>query len=108
MLNIQFTVSIIFCVIGLGVFLAMTIVFFIVNLINGYREIDDNKVYIITAMIGLVIFYVSLFFVIKYYKLFNSPNVVHERLLDDLDKAEKELQKFYIDHPQFKEIKEND
>jgi hypothetical protein len=105
MLDIQFTVSIIFCAIGIGMFLAMTIVF-IVNLINGYFEISDNKVYIITAIIGLVIFYVSLFFVIKYYKLFNSPNVVHERLLDDLDKAEKELQKFYIDHPQFKEIKE--
>lgn len=105
MLNIQFTVSIIFCAIGIGMFLAMTIVF-IVNLINGYFEISDNKVYIITAIIGLVIFYVSLFFVIKYYKLFNSPNVVHERLLDDLDKAEKELQKIYIDHPQFKETEE--
>lgn len=106
MYDIQFTVSIFICAIGIGVFLATTILL-IWNLVDGdgFMIIRD-KGYIIAGIIGLVIFFISLFFVVKYYKLSNSPNVVHERLLNNLNKAEKELQKFYIDHPQFKEIKE--
>ena len=108
MYDIQFVVSIIICAIGIAVFLAITILL-IWNLVDGYDfrfMIIHNKGYIITSIIGLVIFFISLFFVVKYYKLSNSPNVVHEKLLNNLDKAEKELQKFCIDHPQFKEIKE--
>ena len=103
MYYIQFAISIIICAIGIGVFLATTILL-IWNLVDGYGFMNEG--YIIAGMIGLVIFFISLFFVVKYYKLSNSPNVVHERLLNDLDKTEKELQKFYIDHPDFKENEE--
>ena len=106
MYDVQFAVSIVICVIGISVFLAITILL-IWNLVDGYGFMSiRDKGYIIAGMIGLVVFFISLFFVVKYYKLLNSPNVVHERLLNDLDKTEKELQKFYIDHSEFKEIKE--
>jgi len=106
MFDIQFAISIIICAIGIAVFLATTFLL-IWNLVDGYDFMSiRGKGYIIASMIGLVIFFISLFFVVKYYKLSNSPNVVHERLLNNLDKAEKELQKFYIDHSEFKEIKE--
>ena len=105
MYDVQFVISSIICAIGIALFLATTILL-IWNLVDGYNAMSIyNKRYIIAGIIGLVIFFISLFFVVKYYKLSNSPNVVHERLLNNLDKAEKELQKFYIDHPQFKEIK---
>ena len=105
MFDIQFAVSIVICAIGIAVFLATTIIL-IWNLVDGYDFMSiHNKGYLIAGMIGLVVFFISLFFVVKYYKLFNSLENVHERLLNDLDKAEKELKKFYIDHPQFKEIK---
>lgn len=106
MYDIQFAISIIICAIGIGVFLATTILL-IWNLVDGYGFMSiRDKGYIIAGIIGLVIFTISLFFVVKYYKLSNSPKVVHERLLNDLDKAEKELQKFYVDHPDFKEKEE--
>ena len=97
MFDIQFAISIIICAIGIGVFVATTIML-IWNLVDGYGFMSiHDKWYIIAGIIGLIIFFISLSFVVKYYKLLNSPNVVHERLLNDLDKAEKELQKFYID-----------
>ena len=106
MYDVQFVISSIICAIGIAVFLATTILL-IWNLIDGYAFMSiHSKGYIIAGIIGLVVFFISLFFVIKYYKLSNSLEIVHERLLNNLNKAEKELQKFYIDHPQFKEIKE--
>ena len=106
MFDIQFAVSVCICAIGIGLFLGMVIVL-ICNQTNGYDFTSSyNRGYIITAIIGLVIFTISLFFVVKYYKLFNSLDVVYKRLLNDLNKADKELQKFYIDHPEFKENKE--
>lgn len=104
MYNVQFVISSIICAIGIAIFLATTILL-IWNLVDGYAFMSINKGYLIAGIIGLVIFVISLFFLVKYYRLYNSPNVVHERLLNGLDKAEKELQKFYIDHPEFKEIK---
>lgn len=39
----------------------------------------------------------------------NSPEIQYQKLLKDVDKANKELQKFYIDHPEYKlEEEEND
>lgn len=99
MFNTQLIASAIIFSISTSIFIAM-IIFLIINLL--YRDYK-NKGYIITAIITFIILVISLFFVIKYYRLSNSPNVVHERLLNDLDKAEKELQKFYIDYPEFKE-----
>ena len=102
MFDIQLAVSAIIFAIGIGVFLSMVIVL-IISLTERHCYVANNKGCIIAAIIGLVIGAISLFFVIKYYKLSTSPEVIHQGLLNDLDKAEKELQKFYIDHPEFKE-----
>ena len=53
----------------------------------------NNKGCIIVAIIGLVISVISLFFVIKYYRLSVAPQFVHKELLNDLDEAEKEFKK---------------
>ena len=105
MFDIQLSISAFIFGMSVGWFIIM-IVHFIVNFTNGNFRIDDNMGYIITDIIALIVLTISLCFVIKYYKLSNSADVVHERLLNDLDKAEKELQKFYINYPQFEEIKE--
>ena len=103
---VQLTVSCIVCVISLALFFAIMIIL-INDLCNGHRlTISDKKECMITAIIGLVIFVISLFFFIKYYTLPDSPNVVHERLLDNLDRVEEELKKFYMNNPEFKEITE--
>ena len=102
MFDIQLTVSAIICAVSMGLFVSMIIVL-ILTFIDGNCYVTNNKGCIITAIIGLVVSLISLFFVIKYYKLSTSPEVIHQGLLNDLDKAEKELQKFYIDHPEFKE-----
>ena len=99
MFDIQLTVSAIIFGISTGLFIGM-IIFLVINLMDGC---SDNKGYIITAIITFIISAICLFFIIRYYKMSNVPEVIHEGLLNDLDKAEKELQKFYIDHPEFKE-----
>lgn len=105
MFDVQLTVSAIICTIGMGLFLSMAIVL-ILTFIDEGCYVVNNKGCIIVAIIGLVIFVISLFFVIKYYRLSIAPEFVHKELLNDLDNAEKELQKFYIDHPEFKETQD--
>ena len=85
--------------IGIAVFLAMVIV----QIIDYPYEHKLSKAYVITGIIGIIIVVISLPIVIRSWKIYYSPELSHERLLDGLDKAEKELQKFYIDHPEFKE-----
>lgn len=106
MFDIQLAVSGIICVIGMGLFIGMGIALVLALIDDSSCDVVNNKGCIIAAIIGLIVFVISLFFVIKYYRLSNTTEVVHERLLNDLDKAEKELQKFYIDHPEFKETQD--
>ena len=55
MYDIQFAISIIICAIGIGVFLATTILL-IWNLVDGYGFMSiRDKGYIIAGIIGLVI-----------------------------------------------------
>lgn len=106
MFDAQIVISAIIFSAGMGLFITM-IIFLIENLVDGYRLTSIfNKGYRVAAIIGLVISAVSSFFLIKYCRLSNSSNAIHERLVNDLDKAGKELQKFYIDHPEFKENEE--
>lgn len=105
MFDNQLLASAIIFSVGISLFI-ITMIFLLVDLGDKDFTFDKDKGYIITAIIGLVISAISLFFIVKYCRLSNTTEVVHERLLNDLDKAEKELQKFYIDHPEFKEIKE--
>lgn len=88
MFDIQLAASAIICAISMGLFISMVIVL-ILTFIDGNCYVTNNKGCIITAIIGLVISLISLFFVIKYYKLSTSPEVIHEGLLNDLDNADK-------------------
>lgn len=106
MFDIQLAVSGIICAIGMGLFISMGIALVLALIDDSSCYVVNNKGCIIAAIIGLIVFVISLFFVIKYYRLSIAPEFVHKELLNDLDEAEKELQKFYIDHPEFKENKE--
>ena len=105
MFDIQLGVSGVICAIGMGLFISMGIAL-VLALIDDSSCYVNNKGCIIAAIIGLIVFVISLFFVIKYYRLSVAPQFVHKELLNDLDEAEKELQKFYIDHPEFKEVQD--
>jgi hypothetical protein len=102
MFDIQLSVSGVIFGASTAIFLVM-IILLLVDVTSGDFRIHDNYGCVIAAIITFFITIISLFFVVKYYKLSTSPEVIHEELLNDLDKAEKELQKFYIDHPEFKE-----
>ena len=94
--------SAIIMAIGLSVFIAMAII----QLSDYPYKHKLNKRYVITSIIGFIIFIISLPIFVRYCKIYYSPELSHERLLNGFNKAEKELQKFYIDHPEFKENKE--
>ena len=107
MFDIRLVVSGIICAISMGLYISMVVALVLALIMDDSScYVVNNKGCIIAAIIGLVISAISLFFVIKYYRLSTSPEFVHERLLNDLDEAEKELQKFYIDHPEFKETQD--
>ena len=61
---------------------------------------------IIYLCFGVVFFLSLITSVIKATDKYNEPENKYERLLNDIDKANKELQKFYIDYPEFKEEQE--
>lgn len=90
--------------IGLGFFIGMLIIQ-IVDYPYGHRL---NKGCVITCIISFIVSVISLTIFIRSCKIYYSLELSHVRLLNKRDKAEKGLQKFYIDHPEFKEIKEND
>ena len=92
-------VSAIIMSIGLSVFIAMAII----QLSDYPYKHKLNKRCVITGIIGFIIFIISLPIFVRYCKIYYSPELSYERLLNDLDKAGKELQKFYVDHPEFKE-----
>ena len=85
---------------GLGS-LALFIVFIILTAYN-----IDNDYRIICVILALF-FFLSLFaFGVAISERNNKPENKYEKLLNDLDRADKNLQKFYIDHPEFKEEQE--
>ena len=83
--------------------IAILIVMIILQIIDYPYKHKLNKRYVIASIIGFIIFIICLPIFIKSCKIYYSPELSHERLLNDLNRAEKELQKFYIDHPEFKE-----
>ena len=68
------------------------------------------------SAIGGIMLLLGIWGVSIHYRYVHSPEVIndntdkkYQELLKDADKANKELQKFYIDHPEYKlEEKEND
>lgn len=90
-------ISAIIMAIGIAILIAMVIV----QIIDYPYQL--NKGYMIAGIIGLIIFLISLPIFVRSWKIYYSPELSHERLVKNVDKAEKELQKFYIDYPEFKE-----
>ena len=99
MLDLQIGISVIVCGIGIVVFLVP----FILLMVDIHNDSPIDMGYFISMVIGILIFALSLAFTIRYVKIYNSPDVMYERLQNNIDKAEKNLQKFYIDYPEFKE-----
>lgn len=99
-------VGVMFIVFGMPVFAA----FLVLALDN--REMK----YIGASAVGGIIFLLGIWGVSIYYRHVHSPEVIkdntdkkYQKLLTDIDEANKELQKFYIDHPEYKlEEQEND
>ena len=102
MLDFQIAISVIGCCIGIAIFLA----YFILIMIDIRYDSPLDMRYLVSMTIGILIFALSLAFTIRYIKIYDSPDVMHERLQNNVDKAERELQKFYIDYPEYKENKE--
>ena len=92
------TISAIIMIIGITILIAIVIV----QIVDYRYEHRLNKGYMITGIIGLVIFVISLLIFVRSYKMYCSPELSYERLVKNVDKAEKELQKFYIDYPEFR------
>ena len=71
---------------------------------------DKGPIWLIGCLMGIVIFVIGAILtsinVNRYDGVTNRPEQMYQRLLNNLDKAEKDLQKFYIDYPEFKEIEE--
>ncbi len=98
-LECEMIISGIIMAIGIAVFLAMAII----QIVDYPYTHGFNKGCVIAGVIGLIVGIICLLIFIKSCKIYYSPELSHERLLNDLDKTEKELQKFYIDHPEFRE-----
>lgn len=104
--SVSLFVGLAFIVFGLLVFLAFLIV------ASDSKELK----YIGDSAIGGIIILLGLWGVSISYKYIHSPKVIkdntdkeYQKLLTDIDEANKKLQKFYIDHPEYKlEEKEND
>ena len=75
-----------------------------------------DKLYVGVSIVGLIITVLGLWGVSIYKRHDELPETIKEKndrqyqkLLTDIDEANKELQKFYIDHPEYKlEEQEND
>ena len=86
-------------IIGLIIIILLYIVLF-----NG----NDNLL-IIGSILGLLFLSVGMIGIMKESKKYNNENYdkEYQQLLYNIDVAEKELQKFYIDHPEYK-LEENE
>ncbi len=57
--------------------------------------------FIALALIGALSICGSIYTAKRYSKSYNDPENTYQRLKDNFSKADKELRKFYIDHPEF-------
>ena len=105
MYNACLVVGIIFIAFGMPIFAAFLII-----------ALDSRELkYAGCSAIGGIMFLLGLWGASIYHRHVHSPEVIkdntdkeYQKLLTDIDKANKELQKFYIDHPEYKlEEKEN-
>lgn len=94
MLDLQITFSLLGTALGLGLLFTGIILVF---------SQDDEKFYIMVGIGFLFLF--SVIPLVSSLKKYYSAEETYKRLTNIIDSAEKDLQKFYIDHPEFKENK---
>jgi protein-S-isoprenylcysteine O-methyltransferase Ste14 len=96
-MTIFFVLSLVF----LGIFVVLSLVFlgiFVVS-INIAAIADNNIPWIIAFVFCLIL---SLAFAVAWQET-TPPEVLYKEKLEAVEKAERDLQKFLIDYPQFKE-----
>ena len=94
MLDLQITFSVIGTALGLGLLFTGIMLFFLEK---------DERFYIMAGIGFLFLF--SVIPLVSSLKKYDSVEETYKRLTNNIDSAEKDLQKFYIDHPEFKENK---
>lgn len=99
---------ILFGVIACGVFIALTFAVSIVCFAFWVEDDIGNNGCLISAIVLLIL---SILLGITEYNLVYSDSYIYytyQSRINDIEKAEKNLQKFYIDYPQYKDLKEID
>jgi len=92
------------------VWIAVSIGAIIGGMIGVFRK---HIAFVILAIFGALSLVGSIYLCKTYVDNYNNPTATYRRLKGDISKAEeellkanKELQKFYIDYPEFKEAKQ--
>lgn len=92
MLDLQITFSV------LGTALGFVLIFAGIILVLS----EDNKKFYIMVGVGFLFLFSAIPLVLSLKKYYSAEET-YKRLTNIIDSAEKDLQKFYIDHPEFKE-----
>lgn len=92
MLDLQLTFSAIGTALGFGLIFAGIILILL----------ENNKNFYIMIGVGFL-FLFSVIPLVLTLKKYHSAEETYKRLTNNIDSAKKELLKFYIDHPEFKE-----
>lgn len=97
--------GIIICGVFMGLILAVSIALFVF-------WVDDDNYHNCGCLISSIVLFI-LFILLGFteYKLISSESYIYytyQSRINAIEKAEKDLQKFYIDYPQYKDLKEID
>lgn len=85
------------------VLLAFIPVIFLATII--YIVAEKYSISTISVCVSFFFIFVGLWiFSFISYRKDNNPTNIYEQKIRDIQKAERELQKFLIDHPEFKEV----
>lgn len=80
------------------VWLGVSIGAFIFGIVLTFKK---HWSFIALALVGALSLCGSIYTAKRYGDAYNDPENTYQRLKDNLSNADKELRKFYIDHPEF-------
>lgn len=98
---------ILFGIIICGVFIGLTLATSITCLVFWADDYSDDNYLILS----IALFVLSIVLGFTEYRLLSSDSYIYytyQSRINAIEKAEKDLQKFYIDYPQYKDLKEID
>lgn len=98
---------ILFGIIICGVFIGVSFITSIVCIFFWTEEDNDDN----CLKLSIALFILSIVLGFTEYKLISSDSYIYytyQSRINAIEKAEKDLQKFYIDYPQYKDLKEID